>query len=107
MKIAIPSDDKVKIAPKFDEAKGFIIYELDNKLLVNFEYKERLDGVASEDASDHNDELIKLLDGCSSVICNKIDSNIRQGLAQKNIKVLKTIESNAKKAVLNLFCSTD
>jgi len=105
MKIAIPSDDKVKIAPKFDEAKGFIIYELDNKLLVDFEYKERTDGVASEDANNHNDELIKLLDGCSSVICNKIDSRLRDVLAKNEIKVLKTVESNAKKAVLNLFCS--
>ena len=106
MKIAIPSDDKVKIAPIFDEAKGFIIYELDNKLLINFEYKEKIDGVVSEDAS-NNYELMKLIDGCSSVICNKIDSNIRQELAKNDIKVLKTIESNAKKAVLNLFCSAD
>ena len=105
MKIAIPSDDKVKIAPVFNEAKGFIIYELDNKLLVNFEYKERTDGIASEDADNQNDELTKLLDGCSSVICNKIDSKFRDELAKNDIKVLKTIESNAKKAVLNLFCS--
>jgi predicted Fe-Mo cluster-binding NifX family protein len=40
MKIAIPSDDKVKIAPKFDEAKGFIIYELDKNYLLILNIKK-------------------------------------------------------------------
>ncbi|MCE5304867.1 MAG: NifB/NifX family molybdenum-iron cluster-binding protein [Chloroherpetonaceae bacterium] len=97
MKIAIPSDDKVKITQNFNNAKGFIVYELDNKLLVNFEYREK---------NHQGNEVINLIDDCSSVICNKIEVDIREELAKNDIKVLKTIESNAKKAVLNLFCST-
>jgi predicted Fe-Mo cluster-binding NifX family protein len=97
MKIAIPSDDKVKITQNFNNAKGFIVYELDNKLLVNFEYREK---------NHQSNQVINLIDDCSSVICNKIEVDIREELAKNDIKVLKTIESNAKKAVLNLFCST-
>ncbi len=106
MKIAIPSDDKVKITQNFNNAKGFIVYELDNKLLVNFEYREKnhqKDGISQNHQSN---EVINLIDDCSSVICNKIEVDIREELAKNDIKVLKTIESNAKKAVLNLFCST-
>jgi predicted Fe-Mo cluster-binding NifX family protein len=101
MKVAIPSDDKIKISPSFISCKGFLIYELDDHTLVNYEYRLNL---LEENSNDNHEKIGSLLLDCSSVICNQIEKPVKELLKNNQKQILKTLETEAKKALMNLMC---
>lgn len=101
MKVAIPSDDKIKISTNILTCKGYLIFELDEHSLVNYVFSP----------NPHlNDELVaesnlcNTLSDCSTVICGKINGTIKEKLKSANKQILTTFEENAKKALINLMC---
>lgn len=99
MKVAIPTNDKIKIAPSVLDCKGFLVYEIDNHNLVDYEFREQtLDTTPKETA------IINLLNDCNSMICTKIEPSIKDNLKSSNKQILRTLEENAKKALINLMC---
>lgn len=99
MKVAIPTNDKIKIAPSVIDCKGFLVYEIDNHNLVDFEYREQ-----NSINLPKNQSIVKLLEDCNSMICTKIEPSIKESLKSANKQILKTLEDNAKKALINLMC---
>ena len=99
MKVAIPTNDKIKIAPSVIECQGFLVYEIDNHNLLNFEFREKNSiNLPKEQA------IVKLLEDCNSMICTKIEPSIKEKLKSSNKQILRTLEENAKKALINLMC---
>jgi len=99
MKVAIPTNDKIKIAPSVIECKGFLVYEIDDHNLVDFEFRELNSINVSKEQS-----IINLLEDCNSMICTKIEPSIKESLKNANKQILRTLEENAKKALINLMC---
>ncbi len=96
MKVAIPSNDKININKSFLNSEGFIIYQIDDHNVVDFEYREN--------SNKSVNEVVNILDDCSSFICNKIEPEIKEVLKGQNKQILKTLEENVKKAMLNMMC---
>jgi len=99
MKVAIPTNDKIKIAPSVIECKGFLVYEIDDHNLVDFEFRELNSINVPKEQS-----IINLLEDCNSMICTKIEPSIKESLKNANKQILRTLEENAKKALINLMC---
>ncbi len=99
MKVAIPTNDKIKIAPSVIECKGFLVYEIDDHNLVDFEFRELNSTKVPKEQS-----IINLLEDCNSMICTKIEPSIKESLKNANKQILRTLEENAKKALINLMC---
>lgn len=99
MKVAIPTNDKIKIAPTVSNCKGFLVYEIDDHNLLNYEYREHISFNTSEDP-----DILNLLNDCSSMICTKIEPAVKENLKSANKQILRTLEENAKKALINLMC---
>lgn len=99
MKVAIPTNDKIQIAPSVINCKGFLVYEIDDHNLVNYEFREpNLYNIPKES------EILALLNDCSSMICTKIEPSVKENLKSANKQILRTLEENAKKALINLMC---
>ncbi|MGB9702029.1 MAG: NifB/NifX family molybdenum-iron cluster-binding protein [Candidatus Kapaibacteriota bacterium] len=101
MKVAIPSDDKIKISPSFKSCRGFLVYEIDDHSLVKFEYRINQ---TDENTSDYNENIANMLLDCNSVICNQIEKPIKESLKNNQKQILRTLETDAKKALMNLMC---
>ncbi len=99
MKVAIPTNDKIKIAPSVLDCKGFLVYEIDDHNLVDFEFREQ-----TPDTTTKGPAIISLLNDCNSMICTKIEPSIKDNLKSSNKQILRTLEENAKKALINLMC---
>jgi len=101
MKVAIPTNDQIKISKDILNCKGFLIYEVDNHALVDYEFHENpkmnLDSEALE-------TLSKTLKECSTIICAPINSIVKTRLKEEKKQILVTMEENAKKALINLMC---
>ena len=96
MKVAIPSSDKITINKSIYDCEGFLIYQIDDHNLVDYEF--RANGKKSAD------EITILLEDCSSIICNKIEPEVKDLLKANKKQILRTSEENVKKAVLNMLC---
>ncbi len=96
MKVAIPSSDKITINPSFYNSEGFLIYQIDDHNVVDYEFRANDKKTASE--------ISVLLDDCSSVICNKIEPDVKDLLKANEKQILRTMEENVKKAMLNMLC---
>lgn len=99
MKVAIPTNDKIKIAPSVLGCKGFLVYEIDNHNLVDYEFREQTLDITPKETA-----IINLLNDCNSMICTKIEPSIKDNLKSSNKQILRTLEENAKKALINLMC---
>lgn len=101
MKVAIPSNDHIKISQDFLSSKGFLIFELDDHSLVNYYFREN---PYCEDKSIELTNVLNVIDDCNSIICTRLDKEINENLKKSNKQVLKTLEENAKRALINLMC---
>lgn len=99
MKVAIPTNDQIKIAPTLINCKGFLVYEIDNHNLVDFEFRENQQNNGNPEI-----DVMNILSDCKSIICTKIEPTIKENLKKSNKQILRTLEENAKKALINLMC---
>ena len=101
MKVAIPTDDKVKICPDILACKGYLVYEIDDHSLVNYIF---MPNPYFDDVNLAKQELCNTLSECNAIICNKINTVLKEKLKSTNTQILVTLEENAKKALINLMC---
>ncbi len=99
MKVAIPTNDQIKIAPSVLNCKGFLVYEIDDHNLVDYEFREQPAIRTPKEPA-----ILNLLSDCNSMICTKIEPSIKDNLKSSNKQILRTLEENAKKALINLMC---
>ncbi len=99
MKVAIPTNDKIKIAPSVIDCKGFLVYEIDDHNLVDYEFREQTQDLIPKESA-----IVSLLSDCNSMICTKIEPSIKDNFKSSNKQILRTLEENAKKALINLMC---
>ncbi len=83
MKIAIPSDDGLTVAPHTGRAKGFVIFEITENNYQKLAYRT----VQSEDTS--ADESV-----CKSKACNGHQSHNEHGHSHKNHSVVLDLISD-------------
>ncbi|MEN6295298.1 MAG: NifB/NifX family molybdenum-iron cluster-binding protein [Chloroherpetonaceae bacterium] len=105
MRVAIPTDDKVKIATNLENCKGFMIFEAGNEnvRLIEFRNNPLMDG---EDLSEDkkNQVIFNLLCDNEAVICYKINKDLSDMLKSAGLKIYKTLETIALKGVINTIC---
>ena len=105
MKVAIPTDDKVKIAPNIEECLGFLIFEAGNENVRLIEFRKNpLKNGENYPDNDKNEVLFNLLCDNEVVICYKIDKDLSEMLKSSGLKIYKTMETIAFRGIINTIC---
>lgn len=114
MKIAIPSNDGVRISAHFGRSKGFILFETDENRISKRRY---VDNTVTGHALGHHHEhdhsnphegseghshsgILEALSGCEIVIAGGMGQRLYADLHAAGKKVFVTREENAENAVL-------
>lgn len=105
MKVAIPTDDKVKIAQNIEECQGFLIFEAGNENVRLIEFRKNpLQNGEHYTENEKNKALFNLLCDNEVVICHKIDKDLSDMLKSTGIKIYKTLETIAFRGIINTIC---
>ncbi len=113
MKIAIPSNDKVTINKHFGRSKGFLVVEIQDKKVVNTEYKENnftghSHGHSHQHGHNHehgeggghsHEGIFNAIGNCEVVISGGMGRRLYNDFAQNKIDVYVTQEQNVEKAI--------
>jgi predicted Fe-Mo cluster-binding NifX family protein len=105
--IAIPTNDEQTLAERTGRAKGFLIYEIQDK------QAEKLDFRINPHKHHHHDEehehgththadVMEVLNDCTYILVDKVGKYFVQDLKHANIKIYKAKENNIEK-LLNEF----
>ncbi|MCF6239916.1 MAG: NifB/NifX family molybdenum-iron cluster-binding protein [Bacteroidales bacterium] len=102
--IAIPTNDEDSLTDRTGRAKGFVIYEIENKLAKKLEFrlnphKHHEHGEDHEHGEHTHAEVMEVLSDCSYILVNKVGKHFVQDLKNANIKIYKAKERNIEKAV--------
>ena len=90
MKIAIASDDEIHIANHFGRALGFVIFEIENNVILNREYRKNLGKHTGECGSCDHDTMINNIKDCNVVISYGMGRRIFPDLSKNNLKAVVT-----------------
>jgi len=105
MRVAIPTDDKVKIAPNFEDCDGFMIFEAGNENVRLIEYRKNpLKYGEHIGKENQNDVICNLLCDNEVIICYKINKELSEMLKSSGLKIYKTLETIALKGIINTIC---
>lgn len=105
MKIAIASDDQVKIAPHFGRTKGFIIIELENGSVKESVYRKNNFTGHQRGLKGHNHEpgkhnpILAALNDCKAVISHGMGRRLISDLNVAGIQSYLTEEVEVEKAI--------
>jgi predicted Fe-Mo cluster-binding NifX family protein len=105
MKIGIVSDDEKTIASHFGRARGFLVFEVDDKKIKSREYRlntftghaRGLEG--ADHAADRHGPILSALKDCAAVISHGMGQRIYQDLRQVGIEAIITDETDAERAL--------
>ncbi len=108
MKIAIASDDEIKIAPHFGRTNGFVIVDLENGRITNREYKENdftghrrgLEG--NNHQPGRHDPILTALKDCDIIISHGMGRRLFSDLKVSGIETYLTEEEYVARAI-NLY----
>ncbi|MEI6883309.1 MAG: NifB/NifX family molybdenum-iron cluster-binding protein [Bacteroidota bacterium] len=89
MKAAIPTNDGIKMAPSFEQAKGFLILNIELGRVVN----EELVWKSISNRLTNPVDNMTLLSGCSAVITEKISEQNIAGLSSNGITLVQSNDS--------------
>lgn len=103
MKIIIPSNDKIQISENFLQAAYFIVVSAGNGYIDFLETRQN-PLPRNSDEKQQTDALVNYLCDCQIIICKNIPKELSVKFKSMNIKVMKTIEENIRKAITNLIC---
>ena len=101
MKVAIPTNDQIKISKDILNCKGFLIYEIDDHSLVDYKY---IKNPAFDCEANSFELLSQTIKECKTIICSPLEPLVKKRLKEENKQILVTMEENAKKALINLMC---
>ena len=95
MKIMIPSNDKVSLAARSGRAQWFMIFDIENKKIVNTtekanNHEPHHHAHGEEHSHDHGHshaDMIEQLEGCNLVITKKVGPHFGAELKAANIEV--------------------
>lgn len=105
MRVAIPTDDKVKIAPNIEECLGFLIFEAGNENVRLIEFRKNpLQNGENTSENAKNEALFNSLCDNEVVICYKIDKELSEMLKKAGLKIYKTMETIAFRGIINTIC---
>ena len=105
MRVAIPTDDKVKIAPNIEDCLGFLIFEAGNENVRMIEFRKNpLKNGDNYSEKAKNEALFNLLCDNEVVICYKIDKELSDLLKSSGLKIYKTLETIAFRGIINTIC---
>lgn len=80
MKAAIPTDDGLRISNSFEQAKGFLIFDVESGHLKDIELVWN-----KNKFSDSEDTFLNPLTGCKIAFAHEFDENLRKVLQMKGI----------------------
>lgn len=105
-KIAVPSIDKIHIADDLYSAEIFIVFEIGNGVINSEESRKNplKNKTESLNESEKNAVLFNILCDCQIIICRKIQQELAKNFKDAGIQVLKTLEENARKGIINTIC---
>lgn len=103
MRIIIPSNDKVKISEEFLMSNYFLVVRAGNGYIDFLETRQNpiLNNPIEQQQIDF---LFNYLCDCQIIICKSIPKELSDKFKGMNIKVMKTMEENIRKAITNLIC---
>jgi predicted Fe-Mo cluster-binding NifX family protein len=105
MKIAIASDDEIHIANHFGRALGFVIFEIENDVILNKEYRKNIGKHTGECGSCDHDTMINNIKDCDVVISYGMGRRIFADLSKNNLKAVVTdvytVDEAVKKFINN------
>ncbi len=102
--IAIPTNDEQTLAERTGRAKGFLIYEIENKMAKRLEFRinphkhHSHDDEHEHEAHTHED-VMEVLSDCAYILVNKVGKHFVHDLKHAQIKIYKAKENNIDKAV--------
>jgi len=110
MKLAIATDDFITVTGHIGRCGGFLHYEIQDDKIVsrvqieNYLSHHKRDGERREnheaEHSHSHSRLIKILNGCSHLICKGAGWRVVEDLKQNNIEIVFTKEEIADNAAL-------
>ncbi len=106
MKIAVVSDDKESICHHFGKARGFLVFEIDDKKIVKTQYRENSGRNTGECGSCNHSRMIENIKDCKAVISFGMGRGIFNDLEKHGIDAIVTDEENAISAV-NKYLQND
>lgn len=99
MKIAVTSDNKITIANHFGRALGFVIFEINDKRVIDQEYRKNIGKHSGECGSCDHDTMINNIKDCKVVISYGMGRRIYTDLIKNNIQPVVTEEKTVNEAV--------
>jgi len=105
VKVAVASDDGVKIAKHFGKSMGFKIFEIKENKILSDEYRQNIGKNTGECGSCNHSVIIKNLSDCSIVISYGMGFNIYNDLLDNNIRAIVTDVETVDDAI-NKFISS-
>lgn len=106
MKIAVASDDEKTIAHHFGRSKGFKVFEIEDKKIVNKSYRENIGKSSGECGSCDHAAMIDIIKDCDIVISYGMGRRIYEDLLENNIKPAVTEKNNVNEAVESFLNNT-
>jgi predicted Fe-Mo cluster-binding NifX family protein len=108
MKVAIPTNNMSTISAHFGRSKGFMIYDIEDKKIINFEYKiNTFTGHAKGQHKEHeygkhnhsHEGIFGALGNCKVVIAGGMGQRLYNDFNQREIQVFVTQEKDMGKAI--------
>ena len=105
MKVAVVSDDEKTLAAHFGRARGFLVYEVEERQVKHCEYRlntftghaRGLEGAGCQ--ADHHGPILSALKDCAAVISHGMGRRIYDDLRQAGIEAIITDETDAERAI--------
>lgn len=101
MKIAIPSDNQVTITKRTGQSKGFMVYEVINKKIVNSDYRENVHGEHDEEKEHSHIQIIELLKDVNILLAAAIGKHLKRDVENSSLKYKIVKEENLTKIITN------
>jgi len=104
MKIAIPTDDKITICPHFGRTSGFMVYRIEERIVVESEYRKNTftGSVQGHHSKNHPEgdfhhshaAILQALGDCKIVIAKGMGRRLYKNFEQWEIQVFISKENN-------------
>jgi len=102
MKIAIPTNDRIKVAERTGRAKEFAVIEIINSKVKNTDYRINTHKHSSSEQNHTHKDLVELLNDCDSIIANRFGKHLKDDMAEAKIELKLTEETEIKEIINKL-----
>jgi len=107
IKIAVPTNDRLKLAERSGRAKEFAVVEVKNGQITNISYRENhhdhnYDHSHGDHAHGHQD-IVDALNDCAAVVGRKFGPHFAGDFHKAGIKLMLSKEEQIEAAVLDVL----